>query len=87
MPEQLRAFEEIMGFLDARNAKPTAKHNLWTEQDLIALLELNFGVGIAPRSSALSLKSKQLALDGLPMSALSMSTELPGASARWRRAR
>jgi len=57
--------EEIREFLDARNAKPATKHNLWTEQDLIALLESNFGVGIAPRSSALSLKSKQLDLDGL----------------------
>jgi DNA-binding transcriptional LysR family regulator len=56
---------EIREFLDARNAKPGTKHNLWTEQDMIALLELNFGIGIAPRSSALSLKSKQLVLDGL----------------------
>jgi DNA-binding transcriptional LysR family regulator len=57
--------EEITAFLEARNAKPATKHNLWTEQDLVALLELNFGVGIAPRSSALSLKSKQLDVDGL----------------------
>ena len=57
--------DEITAFLDSRNAKPAMKHNLWTEQDLIALLELNFGIGIAPRSSALSPKSKQLDLDGL----------------------
>ena len=31
----------------------------------MALLECNFGVGIAPRSSALSLHSKQLPVDGL----------------------
>jgi len=56
--------EEISEFLDARNAKPATKHNFWTGQDLIALLELNFGVAVAPRSSALSNKSKQLDLDG-----------------------
>jgi len=31
----------------------------------MALLESNFGVGIAPRSSALSLQSRQLDIEGL----------------------
>jgi DNA-binding transcriptional LysR family regulator len=57
--------KEIGEFLGARGATPATKHNVWTEQDLVALVELNFGIGIAPRSSALSLKSKQLDLDGL----------------------
>ena len=29
---------------------PNTKHNVWTEQDLVALLECNFGVGIAPKA-------------------------------------
>ena len=57
--------KEIGDFLEARGGKPNTKHNVWTEQDLMALLECNFGVGIAPRSSALSLHSKQLPVDGL----------------------
>jgi len=57
--------KDIEAFLEARDAKPASKHNVWTEQDLMALLESNFGVGIAPRSSALSLQSRQLDIEGL----------------------
>jgi DNA-binding transcriptional LysR family regulator len=56
---------EINAFLEARGAKPAAKHNVWTEQDLLALLESNFGVGIVPRSSALSGDAVELDVDGL----------------------
>ena len=57
--------EEIREFLDARNANPrrstiSGRNRIW-----LRFSKSNFGVGIAPRSSALSLKSKQLDLDGL----------------------
>ena len=55
--------KEIMQFLEDRSGWPKTKHDVWTEQDLTALLDSNFGIGIAPRSSALSLKSKQLDLE------------------------
>jgi DNA-binding transcriptional LysR family regulator len=57
--------KEILQFLDERCARPKTKHDVSTEQDLTTLLESNFGIGIAPRSSVLSMKSKQLDLDGL----------------------
>jgi DNA-binding transcriptional LysR family regulator len=57
--------KQILQFLDERGARPPKKHDVWTEQDLAALLESNFGVGIAPRSSVLSVKAKQLELDGM----------------------
>lgn len=57
--------KEIMQFLDERSARPKKKHDVGTEQDLTALLECNFGIGIAPRSSVLGLKSRQLDIDGL----------------------
>jgi DNA-binding transcriptional LysR family regulator len=57
--------KEIMQFLDERGARPGKKHDVWTEQDLAALLESNFGIGIAPKSSVLGIKSKQLEIDGL----------------------
>jgi len=57
--------KDILQFLDERSARPKMKHDVGTEQDLAALLESNFGIGIAPRSSVLSMKSKQLDLEGL----------------------
>ncbi len=57
--------KDILQFLDECSARPKTKHDVGTEQDLTALLESNFGIGIAPRSSVLSTKSKQLELEGL----------------------
>src|SRR5262249_46751790 len=57
--------KDILQFLDERSARPKMKHDVGTEQDLTALLESDFGIGIAPRSSVLSMKSKQLDLEGL----------------------
>jgi DNA-binding transcriptional LysR family regulator len=57
--------KDILQFLDERSARPKTKHDVGTEQDLTALLESNFGIGIAPRSSVLSMKSRQLDLEGL----------------------
>jgi DNA-binding transcriptional LysR family regulator len=55
---------EIMHFLEERGGRPKTKHDVWTEQDLMALLDSNFGIGIAPRSSVLTMKSKQLDIEG-----------------------
>lgn len=57
--------KDILGFLDAHGGQPKAKHDVATEPDLAALLESNFGIGIAPRSSVLSANSRQLRIDGL----------------------
>ena len=57
--------EELRAFLDERGGQPATKHNVWTESDLTSLLEANFGVGIAPRSSVWSRKTTQIELDGL----------------------
>lgn len=57
--------KDILGFLDAHGGQPKAKHDVATEPDLAALLESNFGIGIAPRSSVLSPNSQQLRIDGL----------------------
>lgn len=57
--------KELMQFLDERSARPQKRHDVWTEQDLAALLESNFGIGIAPKSSVLGVKAKQLDIDGL----------------------
>jgi DNA-binding transcriptional LysR family regulator len=57
--------KDILKFLDDHAGLPKAKHDVATEQDLTALLESNFGIGIAPRSSVLSMKSRQLDLEGL----------------------
>lgn len=55
---------EIMHFLEEHGGRPKTKHDVWTEQDLMALLDSNFGIGIAPRSSVLTMKSKQLDIEG-----------------------
>lgn len=57
--------KDILQFLDERSARPMRKHAVGTEQDLTALIEANFGIGIAPKSSVLSTKPKQLDLEGL----------------------
>lgn len=57
--------KDIIQFLDAHGGHPKAKHDISTEPDLAALLENNFGIGIAPRSSVLSANSRQLRIDGL----------------------
>lgn len=59
--------QEITEFLDVHGNLPAHKHNVWTEQDLVALLESNLGVGIAPRSSVLSSKSVQIDVEGLTL--------------------
>jgi DNA-binding transcriptional LysR family regulator len=56
--------KDVLQFLDERGVR-LKKHAVETEQDLTALIEGNFGIGIAPRSSVLSTKSKQLSLEGL----------------------
>ncbi len=57
--------QELSEFLAQNGAKPAIKHSVWTEQDLIYLLEADLGVGIAPRSSCQSQNTRQLDLDGL----------------------
>jgi DNA-binding transcriptional LysR family regulator len=57
--------KDILQFLDERSVCPKKKHAVGNEQDLTALIEGNLGIGIAPRSSVLSTKSKQLDLEGL----------------------
>jgi DNA-binding transcriptional LysR family regulator len=56
--------KEILEFLDAHGGQPKAKHDISTEPDLAVLLENNFGIGIAPRSSVLNANSRQLRIDG-----------------------
>jgi DNA-binding transcriptional LysR family regulator len=56
--------KEIMHFLEAHSACPKTKHAVSNEQDLTVLLESNFGISIAPRSSVLSLNSRQIELEG-----------------------
>lgn len=57
--------KDILNFLDEHGGRPRTKHDIWTEHDLTVLLDGNFGVAIAPRSSVLSMKSRQLDLEGL----------------------
>jgi DNA-binding transcriptional LysR family regulator len=66
-PTNCENSKEILRFLDERGVRPKKKHAVGTEQDLAALIEGNFGIGIAPRSSVLSTRSKQLDLEGLTM--------------------
>ena len=56
---------EISDFLTNKEAMPSARHNVWSEQDLVALLEANIGVGIAPESSANLDGVAALELDGM----------------------
>ena len=57
--------KEILQFLAAHGGQPRVKHDISTEPDLTALLENNFGIGIAPRSSVLSVNARRLKIEGL----------------------
>lgn len=57
--------QELSDFLTSSGSMPKMKHNVWSEQDLIALLEVNMGVGMAPASSADAAKIGVLSIDGL----------------------
>jgi DNA-binding transcriptional LysR family regulator len=57
--------QTLLQFLDEHGARPKAKHDVPTEQDLAALLDSNFGIGIAPKSSVLTSKSKHFGIGGL----------------------
>ena len=72
---------ELQAFLEQAGGKPSSKHNVWTENDLIALLGANMGVGIAPRSSVWSNTTEQLTVDGL---ALERTIHVYGVSGRQR---
>ena len=59
--------QELGGYLTQHGGQPASKHNVWTEPDLLSLLEANMGVAIAPRSSAWSNNVAQLRLDALSL--------------------
>lgn len=60
--ENISDFE---GILKDRQVTPGAGHKTCSEQDLIAMLEANLGVGMLPESAPRSEKIKLLPLDGI----------------------
>lgn len=57
--------KELTDFLEENGGLPKAQHKVSSEHDLVALLEADLGIGIAPRSSAQSSNVVFLSIDGL----------------------
>jgi DNA-binding transcriptional LysR family regulator len=57
--------KELTDFLQEQGGMPKAQHKVSSEHDLVALLEADLGIGIAPRSSAQSSNVEFLSIDGL----------------------
>jgi DNA-binding transcriptional LysR family regulator len=61
-------FANFENMLKERQVTPTPGHQTCSEQDLIAMLEANLGVGLLPESAPKSVKIKLLPLEGIDFS-------------------
>jgi DNA-binding transcriptional LysR family regulator len=60
--------EQLAAHLRDRDVKPAVGHHVASERDLGALLDSNFGIAIAPRSTGVSSTTRRVPINGLEMS-------------------